>query len=65
MSSSLSSMHHLKAESFTNTQTPKHNISTLFDYPQNLVVIDYQVENYQRLVKGVVHHSIIIVLNEQ
>ncbi|MGB3532777.1 MAG: Ig-like domain-containing protein, partial [Microcoleaceae cyanobacterium] len=58
-------MHHLQSKSFTNTHTPKHFINPIFDYPQNLVVIDSQVEDYQRLITGVVPHSIIVVLTSQ
>ncbi|MGB3405585.1 MAG: Ig-like domain-containing protein [Microcoleaceae cyanobacterium] len=65
MSSSLSSMHHVKFESFTNTHTPKHYISPIFDYPQNLVVIDSKVDHLQHLITGVVPHSIIVVLDHQ
>ncbi len=61
----LLSMHHVKSESFTNTYTPKHYISTIFDYPQNLVVIDSKVDHLQRLITGVIPHAIIVVLNSQ
>jgi VCBS repeat-containing protein len=47
----------------TTVKTQQHHISTVVSYPQHLVIIDSQVEDYHRLVHGVIPGSLIIVVD--